>query len=237
LEPTGRDPAIVSTIATTFAQRAAPAGCVAVVAEGRSVSFAELDAMSRARLRASASTASKRGDLVGAYCRRSPELIAVVLGIWRCGGVYVPLDPKYPSQRLKAILADAALPLCVCDSPLPSRLTTTEMVECDAVGLCSTPLEHAASEEATVEAALPQLADRAVVLYTSGSTGTPKGAILTHRNLANHNTYVIRAFDLGPNDRRTAVCSINFDASLEEFFCTLNAGATLVLPETDTLIR
>lgn len=231
-----RDPAIVSTIAATFALRASSQpDAAAVVAEGRSVSFAELDAMS---LRAAAGLREhgvKRGDLVGAYCKRSPELIAVILGIWRCGGVYVPLDPKYPSQRLKAILADAALPLCVCDAPLPSRLTTTEMAECDAARLCATPLEHVAAEEMAGEVELPQLADRAVVLYTSGSTGTPKGAILTHRNLANHNAYVIRAFDLGPNDRRTAVCSINFDASLEEFFCTLNAGATLVLPEADTL--
>lgn len=231
-----RDPAIELTIAAAFALRArSQPAAVAVVAKDRSVSFAELDAMSRRAAAGLRRRGVKRGDLVGAYCRPSPELIAVILGIWRCGGVYVPLDPKYPSQRLKAILADAALPLCVCDAPLPSRLTTAETVECDAARLCATPLEHAASEETPVEVDLPQLADRAVVLYTSGSTGAPKGAILTHRNLANHNAYVIRAFDLGPSDRRTAVCSINFDASLEEFFCTLNAGATLVLPEDDTL--
>ena len=231
-----REPAIESTIAAVFALRArCRPDAVAVVAEGRSVSFAELDEMSRRAAAGLRNRGVKHGDLVGAYCRRSPELIAVILGIWRCGGVYVPLDPKYPSQRLKVILADAALPFCVSDAPLPPRLTTPGMVECDAVQLCDMVFGKDSTKESAAEDALPQLADRAVVLYTSGSTGTPKGAILTHRNLANHNAYVVRAFGLGPNDRRTAVCSINFDASLEEFFCTLNAGATLVLPEADTL--
>lgn len=224
-------------------QAAARPEAVAVTKGERSVSFAELQRASCVAGRALRTRGVRHGDLVGLYCERSPELVALILGLWKCGAVYVPLDPKYPSQRLKSILTDAAPKLVVADRPLSSDIAPAAQVQVAVAELrlfdAATPTETQAAQLAANLAAADEpkhvITDRAVVLYTSGSTGTPKGVVLTHRNLANHNAHVIRMLGLQFGDRRTALASINFDASLEEHFCTLNAGATLVLPAADTL--
>ncbi|MCE9606881.1 MAG: amino acid adenylation domain-containing protein [Planctomycetia bacterium] len=151
------------------------------------------------------------------------------------GAVYVPLDPKYPSQRLKSILADAAPKSVVYDRPLPADIAATAQSTLSIADFQAFEKADSIATKNAFQDAPHALTDRAVVLYTSGSTGTPKGVVLTHRNLANHNAYVIRMLGLQVGDRRTALASINFDASLEEHFCTLNAGATLVLPGQNTL--
>ena len=236
---------VETSLVDGFARQAAahPDG-VAVTKGDRSVSFAALQRAACVAARALRTRGVRHGDLVGLYCERSPELVALILGLWKLGAVYVPLDPKYPSQRLKSILADAAPKLVVVDRALPNDIAPAGQVQV-AVAPLKLFDDTAATTERTVDLAAElnvaadeprhAITDRAVVLYTSGSTGTPKGVVLTHRNLANHNAHVIRMLGLQFGDRRTALASINFDASLEEHFCTLNAGATLVLPPANTL--
>lgn len=203
----------------------------AIAAGERVVTYDELRAAATAAAARLRRLGVGRGSLVGVYCERSPEMVALVLGLWRLGAVYVPLDPKYPSQRLGAIVADAAPTLLVCDRPPPTVLNETGLPTVTLAALFD-------GDAMTTEADVPPTAaldDRAVVLYTSGSTGAPKGVVLTHRNLANHNAYVVRTLELAPGDRLAPVSSINFDASLEEHFCPLVAGATIVLPDADAL--
>jgi amino acid adenylation domain-containing protein len=202
----------------------------AVTLAGRTVTYGELAATARRAAERLRRQGIGRGDFVGVYCRRTPDLVAVILGIWHCGAVYVPLDPKYPSQRLRTILSDAAPKRLIVDGPIdalgdgtPPTLAATEL---------TAPANDALAAVTPPEA---RLEDRAVVLYTSGSTGLPKGVVLSHANLANHFAYAVRRFRFGPHDRRTSVASINFDISLEEIFATLTAGAELVLPDEGAL--
>jgi amino acid adenylation domain-containing protein len=204
---------------------------VAIVDGSRVVTYAELRRMATAAAANLRRRCIGRGTLVGVFCEQSPEMVALVLGLWRIGAVYVPLDPKYPSQRLGAIVADAAPELVVFDQALPDSLDDRldQTVRLDRL---FEGAEHAAAAE--IESAAT-LADRAVVLYTSGSTGTPKGVVLTHRNLANQTAYVVRTLQLAVGDRLAPVSSINFDASLEEHFAPLAAAATIVLSTGDEL--
>lgn len=227
-----RNPAIFETIFDRFQRQAANRpDAPAIIADRGTTTYGELLEQSRRSAAALHQLRIHQGDLVGVFCERSPELLALILGIWRRGAVYVPLDPKYPSQRLHGILNDSRPQLIVHDRPLPDGIVpaNTQTIELARV---TTDATVAASE---VDAEKPALDLRAVVLFTSGSTGTPKGAILSHRNLSNHNEHVVRCLKLAPGDRLAPVSSINFDASLEEFFCPLCAGATVVLPEADTL--
>jgi len=210
---------------------------VAIAAGERRVSYGELRQMAITARRSLERLGVARGDLVGVFCDRSPEMAALILGIWRIGAVYVPLDPKYPSQRLASIAADAAPTLIVHDRPLPAELSA---IEFRAMPL-DTMFQFASADQNVAHPSLDEcapaatLADRAVVLYTSGSTGTPKGVVLTHRNLTNHHGYVVRTLEMAPGDRLAPVSSINFDASIEEHFCPLIAGATVVLPTAEDL--
>lgn len=233
-----REPArsIDGSLLEGFERQAANRPEAAAVVNGdRSVSFGELRAAADKTACALLARGIRHGDFVGAFCERSPELVALILGTWKCGAVYVPLDPKYPSQRLRSILDDAAPSLVVCDRPLAAEIAPAGQATVCVDELNPFAADGRHAKVAPFDASSHAITDRAVVLYTSGSTGKPKGVVLTHRNLANHNAHVIRMLGLRPGDRRTAIASINFDASLEEHFCTLNAGATLVLPAADTL--
>ena len=233
---------VVGSIPERFINRAAHIPTVVAVVHGeRRITFAELASAADHVARGLQKRGVRHGDLVGTFCERSPELVAMILGIWKCGGVYLPLDPKYPSQRLKSILEDASPKLIVSDRQLtrqitPSLQAATTIAEFHMFDQLSPSPKSRANKMATSSCGSSHaITDRAVVLYTSGSTGTPKGVVLTHRNLANHNAFMIRMLNLQVGDRRPALASINFDVSLEEHFCTLNAGATLVLPASNTL--
>lgn len=251
-EPTEAPPSISALIERRMAEQA---GDPAILAGERTIDYAELRRMTLAaagRLRAEG---VRRGNLVGVFCERSPETTALILAIWRLGAIYVPLDPKYPSARLGTIVADAAPVVVVHDRPpvegllgdaptndAPSEnctpgegrpyLVALSTLFADDSGLATATSPIAPAGDLKLEA---ELGDRAVVLYTSGSTGQPKGVVLTHANLANQLAYILRTMALAPDDRLMPVSSINFDASLEEHFSPLAAGATLVFAEPGTL--
>ncbi|HEX9733976.1 MAG TPA: non-ribosomal peptide synthase/polyketide synthase [Thermoanaerobaculia bacterium] len=179
---------------------------VAVVGGGRALSYRELEARA-GRL---ARELRRRG--VGAETRvalelgRSPEMVIAVLAVLRAGGAYVPLDPAYPAAR-RAFMAE--------DSGALARVT--------------------GAGRGRAAASYPPLGDPdprqiAYVIYTSGSTGRPKGVMVEHRSLANHTLSAVRGYGIGPGDRVWQHASLSFDASAEEIFPCLAAGATLVLP-------
>jgi amino acid adenylation domain-containing protein/non-ribosomal peptide synthase protein (TIGR01720 family) len=150
-------------------------------------------------------------DRVGLRVERSLEAIVGILAILRAGAAYVPLDPAYPAARLEAMEADAHL-RCVLSRPeIESAM--------------------AASGSDAGDGALPRLRPEqaAYVIYTSGSTGTPKGVVVEHRAVAAYATSAARSWKVSARDRVLQFSSLSFDASVEEIFTTLTAGATLVL--------
>ena len=218
------NPPIHNTIGEKFANCAATRPmATAITFRGRTISYGELHAMSERVAAGLHKQGVRRGDLVGVYCQRSPELIAVALGLWRCGAVYVPLDPKYPSRRLTDILTDCAPRLVVSDAPLPSHLTLQAQAVLDAAALCAS-----ADAEPPPANAAATLDDRAVVLYTSGSTGRPKGVAVPHRGVVrlvvdNHFT------PLDESRVLLQLAPVSFDAATLEIWGALVHGGTCVL--------
>jgi non-ribosomal peptide synthetase component F len=117
------------------------------------------------------------GVLVGVSLPRSPELIVALLGIFKAGGVYLPLDPTYPKERLAFMLTDAHVPVVLTDTQCVGLFTDQRprFVCLDAnhrllAGQSTDqPLNRITSE------------DLAYVIYTSGSTGQPKGVAVPHK--------------------------------------------------------
>ncbi|MER5729491.1 amino acid adenylation domain-containing protein [Streptomyces sp. NPDC002138] len=202
-------------------------GAVAVSGGGRSLTYAELDAASLAlagRLRAAGIGPE---SLVGVCLGRSVDLAVALLGVWRAGAAYLPLDPAHPRARREFTVADAGVEWVVTDD------AGRAAVDGLAVGVI--PLaEPGVPDPATdLSAVAPGPDSLAYVIYTSGSTGQPKGVEVTHANLAWLLGAADHHFDFGADDVWTLLHSPAFDFSVWELWGPLTSGGRVVVLTED----
>jgi amino acid adenylation domain-containing protein/non-ribosomal peptide synthase protein (TIGR01720 family) len=157
---------------------------------------------------------------------RSAGLLAGILGIWKAGAAWVPLDPAHPRERTAAILRD---------SEAAALVTSREALDLLPPGLPPViRLEDPEdSEVISRPPSVPLLPERAAyVLYTSGSTGDPKGVVIDHAALAGYLAWVDETL-LGPvGFALPATSALTFDASLKQLLGPLLAGREVrILPE------
>ena len=172
-----------ATLAELFAQQAAATpGAVAVVtADGRQVSYADLDDRAGRLARHLRGLGIGPESCVGLCLDNGADLLTGVLGIAKAGGAYVPLDPGHPPERLAFILSDTRAPVVLTSAALHGRLPGDGPA---VICLDRDWPRIAASRGADPAPAAP--GNLAYVIYTSGSTGRPKGVLITHRGLVNY---------------------------------------------------
>jgi len=146
---------------------------------------------------------------------------AAVVGVLKSGSAYIPLETSMPLHRLRSIVRDAR-PLGVITDQAHLHIAR-QLIEDVIV---------ADFEEGTVPfdgEVLIDPEDLAYLIYTSGSTGEPKASMIEHRALAHFIDADIKRNSIGPGDRILQLCSLGFDASVEEIFSALCSGANLVV--------
>ncbi len=207
------------------ARVAAAPDAIAVVCDGQSLRYAELDAAANRLAHELRARGYGDGRRVGVFLKRSPELIVTLLAILKAGSAYVPLDTGNPPERLAYIVGDAGLAAVVARASLRAPLAELDvpllLIDEDAGAIASRP-------------ALPppratRPMDLAYIIYTSGSTGQPKGVMVPHRALANLLWAVRAQPGITAQDVFMSVSSVAFDISGLEVFATLSCGARLVL--------
>ncbi|WP_255955418.1 amino acid adenylation domain-containing protein [Streptomyces odontomachi] len=161
------------------------------------------------------------GAPVGIALDRSPEMVAVVLGVLRAGAVCLPLDVSYPAGRL-ARMVERARPFRIVAHarhaglvPDPDLLLPAESLALDEPVCFARPAIG--------------LDDLALLLFTSGSSGEPKGVELPHRLWANYVRWQLTARTAAAGERTLQFAPLSFDVSFQEMFSTLAGGGTLVL--------
>jgi amino acid adenylation domain-containing protein len=192
-----------------------------------------------------------RGEPVAVAIGRSVRLLEVLLGVWRAGGAYVPMDPAYPAERLLHMLEDAGCRLLLADEETPRDLVrrAAEVVWIEDAGSpreepqSGSPDNPQSSSPDNPLSASPDNSrsggpprspwDLAYVLYTSGSTGRPKGVEVSHGALLNFLRSMAQRPGLGPDDVLLAVTSLSFDIAALELYLPLLVGARLELVERD----
>ncbi len=194
---------------------------------GRSISYKEMNASANRlahHLRRNLGVC--RGDLVGMMAGLTDRTIIGIMGIWKCGAVYVPIDADYPPERKRYILEDSA-----------AKVLLTESAYAVDIGWFDGKVFRLDLEWASLEdpADRPDLSihqeDGAYVIYTSGTTGLPKGVLIGHGSLLNMALWELSAFGLSSEDRVLQFASLSFDASVWELSMAVGAGARLVLPD------
>ncbi|MCP4656225.1 MAG: amino acid adenylation domain-containing protein, partial [bacterium] len=172
--------------------------------------------------------------VVGIVAERGPEVVVGLLGILKAGGVYLPLDPAHPAERLAFMLGDAGARVLLAGESIAGRLPAEEEHEARVVFLDG-PDARVLDREPT---ATPQLRvdpdALAYVIYTSGTSGIPKGVAVSHRQVLPVHSWFLRYFALGEHTRVLQNLSPCFDFGVFELMTTLLAGGTLCfVPEAE----
>ncbi|WP_158634511.1 non-ribosomal peptide synthetase [Amycolatopsis sp. WAC 01375] len=171
----------------------------------------------------------ERERRVGLVAGRSAWWLIGMLGVSLAGGVFVPVDPAYPAERVKLIFGSADPMLVVCQGKTRGAVPeefADRVVVLDELDLADAP-----------SAVLPHVGmrDAAYVIYTSGSTGTPKGVIVTYSGLGNLAMAHIERLAVTPSSRVLQFAALGFDTIVSEVMMALLSGATLVMPPDEDL--
>ncbi|WP_280386789.1 non-ribosomal peptide synthetase [Nocardia wallacei] len=209
------------TLAEWFDRTAAAHGdATAVVCGTESLTYAELSSRAERLAERIAGCGAGPGDFVALALPRTLDLVVAVVAAVKSGAAYVPLDPGYPEQRLRAIVADTDPVLIVTDSEvtLPESMSATPVLR----------IGDPTSAPARV-VTRPAAHHPAYVIHTSGTTGAPKGVVVTHANVVRLLTSTRPRFGFGPADVWTLFHSLAFDFSVWEIWGALCHGGTLVV--------
>jgi amino acid adenylation domain-containing protein len=198
----------------------------AVVYEGQSLTYGELNTRANRLARYLRSRGMGPDQLVGLCVERGLEMVVGIVGILKAGGAYVPLDPAYPPDRLGYMVNDAAPQVVLIQERLRDRLpsSTAELIALDA---------DRERIDAHSGGNLPQgdfrCGQLAYVIYTSGSTGRPKGVMVEHRNVTRLFTATQQWFGFNARDVWTLFHSYAFDFSVWELWGALLYGGRVVV--------
>ncbi|MFE7558196.1 amino acid adenylation domain-containing protein [Kitasatospora sp. NPDC057500] len=208
---------------------------VAVVSADDELTHAELHERANRLARLLLDRGAGPESVIGLLLPRRAGTLVAMLAVLKTGAAYLPLDPGYPSERLRFMIEDAE-PVCVLTDAatdpyaagLTSRSTTTVRIDDPAI----------AGELEQWSPTAPSDADRpeplrpshpAYVIYTSGSTGTPKGVVVPHRGVVALVDWAAAEFGAESLAHVLAACSFSFDVSVAEVFPALASGGRLEL--------
>ena len=224
------------------AQAARSPDSAAIVFEGQTTTYRDLDRQSNRLARYLRDVGVWPGARVGIHVERSPRLIAAMLAVLKAGACYVPLDPAFPSQRLAFMIADSGLGWILSDAspsvdwPAETAGSALSAIQSGA-GVRVLRLDQLGDAiNARSDDPLPRGAtgeDLAYLIYTSGSTGEPKAVMIPHRAVVNFLGAFAEEPGLRAGEAVLALTTISFDIAVLEIFLPLAVGARLVMAPRD----
>ncbi|WP_319454755.1 amino acid adenylation domain-containing protein [Mycobacterium sp. RTGN6] len=186
---------------------------VAVTVAGRSFTYRELDAASNRLARRLRSRGVDVGSAVALCVGRTVAMAIGMLGILKAGGVYVPIDPSYPKDRVDDMLAEAGVVLLLGEDDVDGGEVRQESAE---------RLEPVTAPD-----------DLAYVMHTSGSTGRPKGVAVSHGSVVEYAETLGRELGISAEDVYLETASISFSSSIRQLLVPFAVGAQVVIATTE----
>jgi amino acid adenylation domain-containing protein len=216
---------------------------VAVVYEGVQLSYGELNARANRLGHYLRGVGVKEETRVAICTERSVEMIIGLLGIWKAGGVYVPLDAGYPVERLRYMVEDSGAAVLLTEGKVREGLG--ERLGEMGRGMKEIDIGEGAEwwagqGEGNVERGRgrEEMKGRegAYVIYTSGTSGVPKGVMIEQRSVVNLEYGQREMYGIGEQDRVLQFFSFSFDVSVFVVVMALSVGARLVLGKREEML-
>ena len=199
---------------------------IALRQRNRELRYGELDRAVEARAAELVALGLSPGNRVAVFMTRSIEAVVAILAILRAGGIYVPIDSKFPEARVRQIVADSDASLVLVTGDRVSKLDT---LDAQAVVLGIDGI--AGATEPGPEPTMPSTLDLAYLIYTSGSTGKPKGVPVSHGGLADYLEWASRQYVRNDELVFPLFTSLAFDLTVTSLYLPLITGGTLVIYE------
>jgi amino acid adenylation domain-containing protein len=202
---------------------------VAGIFEGTEWSYAELNDRSNRVANALRDRGVGLETVVGIFLQRSLEVLPALIGIFKTGAAYLPIDCSLPIERVQYLLKDAGASVVITEDVLV--LDESSNLALNQDGLHVLDIRDALNYSVDLATALPSSDSRnlAYVIYTSGSTGEPKGVEIEHASLTNFLWAMQEELAFSAADVMVALSSPSFDISLFELLLPLVSGGTVVI--------
>ena len=198
---------------------------IAAVCREERLTYSELERQAN-RIAGHLAAAGVGADgIVVLLAERSLRFLASMLGVFKAGGAYLPLDPGHPSSRYAQLLAESQAAIVLVERAFMGQIA--EAIDTMAGGARPRVLaieDLLAAEAAAGDVARGRPTDLAYVIYTSGSTGRPKGAMVEQRGMLNHLYAKVRDLGLTTGSRVAQTASQCFDISVWQFLAPLLVG-------------
>ncbi|MGW2179787.1 amino acid adenylation domain-containing protein, partial [Streptomyces sp. NPDC001732] len=201
----------------------------AVVFGATALGYGELDSRANRLARVLTGLGAGPERIVALALPRSADAVVAMLAVLKTGAAYLPVDPRYPADRIAFMLSDGRPAVVVTTTATAAALPDTS-----APLLMLDTLDPAAGPATAPDVVLDDR-NAAYVIYTSGSTGRPKGVVVPHRGVANHMLWQAHTWDIGPSDVILARTAFSFDAAGTEIWLPLVSGATICMAPDDVV--
>ena len=198
---------------------------IAVTFQSKQLSYQELDQRSN-QLAHYLKTHYKAiaNDLFIVMMDRSDLFLISMLGIWKSGAAYVPVDPALPMDRIKHMVEVTQTKAVLTESKYASQ-ELKKLMQAKVVGLINGTTSYDKYSNESVDTNInPD--DLSYIIFTSGSTGLPKGAMIQHKGMLNHLYSKLDVLDLDANSVIAQNASQSFDISVWQFVAALMVGGT-----------
>ena len=195
----------------------------AVVWDGRSYTFEDIDDLSSHYVDRLRALGIRRGERVAVFAETCPELISAFVGHLKSGVIHVPINTRYKADEARHILEDSgAVAVLVggegeecgevlreilrrCPEHLKHVIALREAFPAGQAAAAAPPLPSSSPRKSissdSARATAPQDADAAMLIYTSGTTGKSKGVALSYRALADNTASVTGLWRFSPEDK------------------------------------
>lgn len=200
---------------------------------GRILTYAELDRGANQMANFLQARGIGPGKFVPLFMKKCPELFMSLLGILKAGAAYVPIDPKFPLDRVGAIIEDTGAKLVLTHTALYDSLNEALPDLALNVDAVSEIIDRHSDKRLPDIGVVPS--DVCYVIFTSGSTGRPKGVMVEHHNACAFASTIGPVYGITTEDRVYQGFSIAFDAAVEEVWSAWSNGGTLVIGEEDVV--